>query len=146
MALRSAVRLNPDDGFALRSLGTILIENEDTHEEAELLLSRAAEILPEDPLAWVNLGKLREKAGDLDRADDAYCRVLEINPHSQVADKAKEGRSRIVEQRFRKAGIQGSRPDAMMYCLGALERFEGMPLTEVQKITFEIRNPRNEWN
>lgn len=30
------------------------------------------------------------------------------------------------------------RPDAVMYCLGAIERFEKLPLSEVQRITFEI--------
>ena len=50
---------------------------------------------------------------------------------------AEQGRSRIAQQAFRIRG-GGLRPDAMSFCLGAMERFEGMPRAEVQKITFEI--------
>lgn len=45
--------------------------------------------------------------------------------------------SSAAEQTFRMRG-GGLRPDAMSFCLGAMERFEGMPRAEVQKITFEI--------
>jgi len=39
---------------------------------------------------------------------------------------------------MRKAVGGGLRPDAVMYCLGALETCDCLPAAEVQKIAFEI--------
>lgn len=136
-SLKKAVVCDPDDGYALLNLGALLIEKTETLAEAGEILRRAAERLPENQQIWVNLGKLNEKTGNVDEADEAYLKVLEINPTTQLAQLAKDGRTRISESIFKEKGA-GTRPDALMYCLGALERFEDIPVEEVQKITFEI--------
>jgi len=63
--------------------------------------------------------------------------VIRLDPTGSLAHRAEAGRSRIVEINFRERGGD-LRPDAFSYCLGALQRFEGMPKSEVQRITFEI--------
>jgi hypothetical protein len=63
--------------------------------------------------------------------------ALIVNPSGEIGKFAEEGPTRIAAASFRKQG-GGYRADAMAYCLGALQRFQGMPLAEVQKIAFEI--------
>lgn len=46
-------------------------------------------------------------------------------------------RPRISQVFFRSEG-RALRPDALAYCLGALQRFDGMPRSDIQKISFEI--------
>ena len=56
-------------------------------------------------------------------ADEAYIRVIGQDATSRVAELAKEARSRLAHEGFREATAGGPRPDAVMYLLGALERF-----------------------
>ncbi len=44
----------------------------------------------------------------------------------------------MAQKSFRSVTPSGIRLDAVMYCLGALEKFEIMPRDEVQQIGFEI--------
>jgi tetratricopeptide (TPR) repeat protein len=134
-ALERAVESAPNDGFALKNLGALLAEEGERLEEAEGYLRKAAAILPDDQQVWLNLGKLHERNGAVTEADAAYLKVQGINPVNRLGEMAMEARSRIAEAGFRG---KGQRPDATQYCLGALERFEGMPLAGIQKITFEI--------
>jgi hypothetical protein len=68
---------------------------------------------------------------------EAYVKVLALDPTGQLGQRAEKGRSQIAEKTFRGRGGD-LRPDAFSYCLGALQRFEGMPKPEIQKISFEI--------
>jgi hypothetical protein len=66
-----------------------------------------------------------------------YQEVLRIDRTGALGQRVEQGRSRIAERNFRTRG-GGFRGDAVAYCLSALQRFEGMPLAEIQKISFEI--------
>ena len=44
----------------------------------------------------------------------------------------------VTQINFRKRMPGGVRPDAVMYCLGAVERFEKMTTQQVQAVGFEI--------
>lgn len=135
-ALRKAVELAPQDGYARMNLGATLSQAGELEEAAEHL-HKATELLPANPQPWFNLAVTYEELGDFDEADDAYLEVLRLDQVGEFGRRAEEGRSRIAAVSFRKAG-GGFRPDAVAYCLGALQRFEGMPLAEIQKISFEI--------
>lgn len=135
-SLQIAVNLDPQDPFALKNLGALMISDSNHWEDAELYLKRATQIQEDDAQVWINLGKLYEKSERLDEADDAYIKVLNINPYDSLGQMAEQGRSRIAEHNFRAKG--DLRPDALMYCLGAIQKFEGMPFEDVRKITFEI--------
>ena len=63
--------------------------------------------------------------------------MVAIDEQSEVAELAKQALSKLAGRTFR-ATAPGLRPDAVFYCLGALERFENMAVDEVQKIGFEI--------
>lgn len=135
-ALERAVTIDPSDGYAQRTLGAILGQIGDDLESAIEHLKMASLRLPEDPETWFNLGRIQERLGELKAADGAYLKVLELLPAGRIREMAEQGRSRIAEATFRERG--GFRPDAMAYCLGALQTFDGLPKSEVQKISFEI--------
>lgn len=135
-ALKMAVSLNPQDGHSHKNLGAILSMT-GARSESIKHLRRATELLPSDPSAWLNLGLTLEDENKLDEADEAYLKVLALDPTGQLGQRAEKGRSQISEKTFRARGGD-KRPDAFTYCLGALQRFEGMPKTEIQKIAFEI--------
>jgi tetratricopeptide (TPR) repeat protein len=105
-------------------------------------LIETAKLNAVDPQAWLNLAMALEEAGDSSEADKAYRQVMKIDPTGEMGKLAEEGRTRIAAASFRKRG-GGYRADAMAYCLGALQRFQGMPRAEVQKIAFEIMDSLN---
>jgi len=133
----TAVSLNPQNGYAQKNLGAMLAQSESTFQQALEHLRLAVKLLPGDAQAWINLGTCLEKSGQNEQADQAYVKVLELDRKSQLGMKAEEGRTRIAQVNFRSHG-GALRPDALAYCLGALQRFDGMPRTEIQKISFEI--------
>jgi tetratricopeptide (TPR) repeat protein len=135
-SLTMAVSLNPDDGHVRKNLGAILSRC-GSLDEAIVHLQAAARLLPTDPQCWFNLAGTLEEAGKTEEADEAYLKVLALDRNGRMGEMAEQGRSRIAQQAFRSRG-GGLRPDAMSFCLGAMERFDGMPRAEVQKITFEI--------
>lgn len=135
-SLLKAVELAPEDGHARKNLGALLARTGQLAAAIEHL-KHAVVILPVDPQAWLNLAMALEEAGDSSEADKAYRQVMKIDPTGEMGKLAEEGRTRIAAASFRKRG-GGYRADAMAYCLGALQRFQGMPRAEVQKIAFEI--------
>jgi tetratricopeptide (TPR) repeat protein len=135
-SLRKAVELNPQDGYSHKNLGALLSKSSQG-EEAMKHLRLATRLLPADPHTWYNLAGTLEDAGEIDGADEAYQEVIRLDPTGGLAQRAEAGRSRIAQSTFRERG-GNLRPDAFSYCLGALQRFEGMPKSEVQRITFEI--------
>lgn len=135
-ALRTAVALNPQDGYSHKNLGAILSRS-GARTESIKHLRLATKLLPSDPSTWLNLGLTLEDENELDDADEAYLQVLSLDPTGQLGQRAEKGRSQIAEKTFRARGGD-LRPDAFSYCLGALQRFEGMPKSEIQKISFEI--------
>jgi tetratricopeptide (TPR) repeat protein len=136
-SFETAVALNPQNGHAQKNLGAMLAQSESTFQQALEHLRLAVKLLPGDAQAWLNLGTCLEKSGQNEQADQAYVKVLELDRKSQLGMKAEEGRTRIAQVNFRSHG-GALRPDALAYCLGALQFFDGMPRTEIQKISFEI--------
>jgi Flp pilus assembly protein TadD len=136
--LENAVRLEPDNPYALRNLAGCLLRLNQPPGRAVELLRKATALLPEDQQAWIGLGQALEAQGQDGDADKAYVSAIGINPHSQLAEVAKRGRSQIAQKTMRGAVGGGLRPDAVMYCLAALEKCDTMPQAEIQKIAFEI--------
>lgn len=137
-ALETAVQLDPENPYALRNLAGSLLKQGQELPRAERCFRQALVALPNDQLSWLGLGQVLETQERVDDADDAYRRALELNPHSELAESAKQGRSRIAERNMRKAAVGGLRMDAVMYCAGALEKIASMSDQEIQKIAVEI--------
>jgi Flp pilus assembly protein TadD len=137
-ALEKAVQLEPDNPYALRNLAGCLLRLNEPPSRAEEMLRQATKLLPDDQQAWIGLGQALEVQAKLKDADEAYLRAIGINPHNQLAGVAKSGRSKIAQKTMREAVGGDLRMDAVMYCLGALQKCAQMSQAEVQKVGFEI--------
>ena len=135
--LTEAAKEEPNNPWALRNLGGALLRL-GTHTDVALTcLKQATVLLPEDQSAWYGLAQAQMESGASDDADESLQRVLAIQPFSKIAELAKELRSRIAAKTFREIGGE-VRPDAVLYCLGALKTFKDMIPEQVQQIGFEI--------
>ena len=137
--LEQAVARDPSNGYAHRNLAAVLA-NAGEPENAIAHLREARRLLPGDQASAFGLAHaLDEFGGDDDRAeaDELYEATIAIDPWTDIADLSRQARSRIAQQHLR-AASGGIRMDAVMYCLGALERFEQMRPDEVRAVGFEI--------
>jgi len=107
-------------------------------QEAEACLRRATQMHPEDQQSWHGLAQALERLGNTAEADEAYRKAIDIDEYSPIAELARQARTAMAQSAFRERLPGMERPDAVMHCLGALERFEKLPLSEVQRIAFEI--------
>ena len=135
--LREAIAISPTNPWAFRNLGGILLKQGEA-TEAEPHLRRAVELNPADPAARSGLGKCLIELDRVDDADEHLIEAIRLDPHGQAGEAAKEDRSRIAQINFRKRMPSGVRPDAVMYCLGAVERFEKMTTQQVEAVGFEV--------
>lgn len=135
--LRESVRLDPNNPHAQRNLGGALLRAGKLDEALDHL-QRATELAPLDQRAWIGLGKTCEALDQRQRADEAYRRALSIDSHNELGEEAHSGLRRLAEHTFRERGGDAPRPDAIFYCLDALERFDRMSEVEIQQVTGEI--------
>lgn len=135
--LRQALGDDPNNPWAHRNLGGCLL-NLNRAEEAIVHLQRAAELNPSDERAWYGLAQAQEVSGDTASADETYQRVIQMTEVGDIAELARQARSRIAGETFREAMPGMPRMDAVMYCLGALERFANMSPAEVYQVGAEI--------
>jgi tetratricopeptide (TPR) repeat protein len=131
-----ATDLQPQNPWAFRNLGAVYLKR-DMPAEALGALTVATELSPEDERAWFGLAEALQQSGDTSRADDAYQRVIALNEYGEMAEMARQARSKIATGTFRKTPGD-VRMDAVMYLLSALERFQHMETAQLQKIGFEI--------
>ena len=135
--LQIAITQDPNNPWAHRNLGAALAKQEKFIESLPYL-RRSIELNPDDQVAWYGLGQALEMTNNFDGADEAYRKVLDLDEFSQIADLSRSARSGIAQKNFRSAVPNMERLDAVMYCLGALDKFKTLSLAEVQKIGFEI--------
>ena len=134
--LQTAVEQNPDNTWARRNLGAGLLQAERFNEAIEHL-RRATEISPDDQAAWFGYGQALQFSGDIQGADPVYIKVIGMDEFSEIAELARKARSKIAEKAFHSAAGT-PRMDAVMYCLGALQQFEKLPIEQVRNIGLEI--------
>jgi Flp pilus assembly protein TadD len=134
--LRNAVDLAPDDGHAQKNLGAALAAIRES-AEAHPHLERAVALLPGDAAVWLNFGRNCEDLGKPKLADEAYRKAIDLDHAGKIGGLAEKGLTRIASKGFHSDGSP-ARPDALCYIGDALDRFQGLPQTDVAKITFEI--------
>ena len=135
--LEAVVMQAPDNLWAQRNLGAGLIKLE-RYADALEHLRRATEIDPADQAAWFGYGQALDASGQTQEADNAYQRTISLDEYSEISEHARGARSAIAEKTFRSTGAGPLNMAAVMYLLGALEKFAGMTPEQVQKIGFEI--------
>jgi len=135
--LEIALRQAPENLWAQRNLGAGLMRLNRYPEAAEHLRI-ATEIGQDDQQSWYGYGQALDALEKAEEADKAYQKTLEIDEFSDIAELARQARSKMASKSFRSVIPGVERMDAVMYCLSALEKFAKMPSEEVQKIGFEI--------
>lgn len=133
--LRKGIEIDSGNPWAYRNLGVVYLRQENP-SEAVKVLSKATELSPEDVRAWYGLAQALELSGDISGADDAYQQVISINEYGDMAESARQARSKIASGAFREKG--DLRMDAVMYLVSALEKFQTMDNEQLQKVGFEI--------
>ena len=127
-ALESAIELEPQNSFALRSLGSLLVIA-GAFAAGVARFRQALAVAPDDLITTFNLAQaLLELDPDehRDEADRRLLQVIEAQPYGELANKAKELRGSIAARDLRADQPEGLRQDAVSYCLQALQLFEGM--------------------
>lgn len=135
--LRRAIDLNPKSPWAYRNLGAALMQLGD-ESAAVTAFESAIQFGPTDPMAWCGLAEAYRMAGREQEADAAYQRAIDLDEFGGIGERARSGRHGLAEQFFRSACGDIERPDAVMYLVGALERFDRMTPEQVQQVGFEI--------
>jgi len=133
--LNRAIEIDPSNPWAYQNLGAVLLRMEKP-EEAVRVLTNATELAPDNDRVWYGLAQALELIEETGKADEAYQRVIAINEFGEMADAARDARSRIAKATFQ--AVPGLRMDAVMYLVSAIEKFETMSNEELQKIGFEI--------
>jgi hypothetical protein len=128
---------SPNDPDILLNLGMALLKGERT-AEAEAILRCAVSIIPSDQRAWIGLAEALFVQNRLDDADEFYRTAIEIDDSSRIAELARGRLSEIANTKSLSKTPGVERMDAVMYLLGAIEKFEGMSRMEVEKIGFEV--------
>lgn len=138
--MQKAVSANPDDGYAQRNLGALLL-GIGRNAEALNHLRRAREFMPHDPQTTFGLAAALEASGneaDLNEADELYLVAIQRWPGSEVAEKARQARTKIAHKNMRASVPGGMRPDVVLYITDALKTFAKVGPTKRQQIALEI--------
>jgi len=135
-SLRKAVVLEPDNPHALRNLGGLLLKR--SPDQALPLLERAAHILPEDQAARFGLAQCLLALGRSSDADTQFARVIETSPLTEIAEQARQARTRLAEASLRSATAGQPRADVVEYCLDGLKRFTAMEREGLKAAVYEI--------
>ena len=132
--LEKARSKEPENLFVLKNLGSIY-GSAGRVDEAIDCFELAQEQQPNSPDILYGLAYAYEQQGQITEADELYQRIIEIGRPREFVDLAKEGRTRIGVDALKEEGL---RPDAVFYCLAALEKYSEMSQSEVREIAFEI--------
>jgi tetratricopeptide (TPR) repeat protein len=83
--LRQVIDLDPSYAHAYNALGYSLADRGQRLDEAYELISRAHQILPDDPYIMDSLGWVRYRQGDLKQARSYLEQAFKIRPESEIA-------------------------------------------------------------
>ncbi len=106
--LREAIKLDPNRAPYHYHLGIALIRNPRTRRDAELHLSKAAELEPYNAQIRVKLGLLYKEAGLIKRADHYFREALQMDPDNRAARReinAESDRSKAASGSIWKADM-----------------------------------------
>jgi tetratricopeptide (TPR) repeat protein len=134
---RARVAVDPKNPWGQRNLGFCLLKAGQA-ERASVSLQRATELAPKDQAAFLGLAQAHKAQGRRMDADGAFRAVLKIDEFSDLAEEARHGLSTLAEEKFRNPLGGTARPDAVTYCLTALETYAKMPIAQLQQVVYEI--------
>ena len=137
---KKAVAADPSDGYAQRNLGALLLGLGQVNEAlAHLRAARSA--LPHDPQTTFGLAAALEEsasAENLAEADELYQVVVQRWPASNVAEQARQARTKLAHRSMRSNAVAGLRPDVVMYITDAFKTLAEAGAAKAQQIALEI--------
>ncbi len=135
-AFQTALRLDPENAYAMRNTGALLMEADTA--AALPLFEKAAAILPDDQQTLLGYGRCLLRLGRKDEADAILRKCIGLNPLTDQAEEARTALRQLAHEIMRSNVGGGLRPDVVMYCLGAMEKFRALGPEKTKTITFEI--------
>ena len=97
--LEAAVRLDPDNLWAHRTLGAgLMLLNRYSEAAANLRLTR--EIDEQDQPAWFEYAQALERMDAPEQAESAYMKTIEIDEFSEMAEQARQRRAALAERKI----------------------------------------------
>lgn len=135
-ALQESYSQDSENPYTLRNLGGALAK--DDPEEGLPYLEKAARLLPDDPQAQYSCGLCLFQLKRYSDAGPHFRQVIELAPYTEFAEKAKEALTKISGANLRNKTGDQLRPDAVMYCLSALEKFKELGPEKTQMLVYEI--------
>jgi tetratricopeptide (TPR) repeat protein len=136
-AAQTAVKLAPNDPYALRTAGYIASKLDAS--DASALLENAVRAAPKDPIALLalaeNLLAIHKDESIAKRVSALLTQVIALSPGSKHAERAEEILRDIAYKKFRQHSALNQ--DAVGYCLNALEQFKDMSRQEVAGVALE---------
>ncbi len=135
--LKTAIALDEKNPWAQRTLGGLLLQIGQV-AEAFPHCELAARMLPNDQIAWLGLADAYRLADKAKEAESAYAATIKINPHSDLADRARKGSNLLAQSGFDNIRKVIPRQDAVNYCLAAMKRFASLSPAELQKLTLAL--------
>jgi tetratricopeptide (TPR) repeat protein len=135
--LQLAIRLDDSNPWAHRNLGACILQTGNACQ-AKHHCQQATVLNATDQQAWFGLGKACRVLGEAEEADKAFLRVINLGEYSEIAEMARHERSVLGQEAFRERGGSLGRPDAVMYCLSALQTFTDLPADQIRTTLLEF--------
>ena len=135
-ALERAIEINPSNAHALRNLAAI--HGKESPSLALPLMQEAARLLPEDQRSQYGLAQCLLQLDRVEEADLVLVKTISLDQLSEIAELARTDRSRIAQANLRSNAGGDTRPDAVFFCLDALQKFHSLGEAQTKAITFEV--------
>ena len=135
-ALERAIEIDPSNAYALRNLAAI--HGKESPSLALPLMQEAARLLPGDQRSQYGLAQCLLQLDRVDEADPLLVKTISLDPLSEIAELARTDRSRIAEANLRSNAGGRTPPDAVFFCLEALQKFQALAEAQTKTITFEV--------
>jgi tetratricopeptide (TPR) repeat protein len=135
-AFQTALKLDPNNGYAARNAGAALSRS--SPSEALPFFKQALALLPKDQPTLFGYGRCLHQLNRTEEADSILKQCVDLNPLTEVAEQARTLRTSIAHHGMREKAGGGLRPDVVMYCLGALQKFRELGLDKTRAITVEV--------
>jgi tetratricopeptide (TPR) repeat protein len=135
-AFQKSLSLDPENGYALRSLGALAVRKDP--QAALKYLKRAVKLLPTDQPARYLYGKCLMDGGRIADADPVLKKAVALNEHSEVADLCRDARLKIARRKLKSSVPRGLRKNVVVFCLAALETFNEAGRERTKAVAFEI--------
>ena len=133
-SLKKSLKYDPNNLYSLKNIASIYADQKN-YKEAKKYFEKAYLLYSEDLLVQYGLALLYKDTGDLDQANKLFLRIITEDLNDQITGLSKKHLTEIAAKQYKSVG---PRMDAVMYLLGAMERFSKMDIDRIKNITYEI--------